>query len=132
LRAEVPVIAGSQRIDDEWEIANSEHFAASEPIALVGIEVGVEVGGADDEDDAVGRQRCLWEFAVPSEEDRLEERRQEITGDGVGVPRRRDAPVELGSDGIESGKFSEGHFSGVVLFGVVLCAGVCVGGRTDR
>jgi hypothetical protein len=74
----------------------------------------------------------LWEFAVPSKEDRLEKRRQEITGDGVGVPRRRDSQVELGSDGIESGKFSKGPFSGVVLFGVALCAGVRVGGRTDR
>ena len=74
----------------------------------------------------------MWKFALPSKEDRLEERRQEITGDGVGVPRRRDSQVELGSDGIESGKFSKGHFSGAILFGVVLCAGVGVGGRTDR
>src|SRR6202012_3444901 len=46
LRAKVPVIARSERINDDREIADAEHLARRQPAALAGIKIGVEVARA--------------------------------------------------------------------------------------
>ena len=71
LRPEVPVVIGSQRIDDDGKVAKAEHFPAGQPRLLLGIQVGVELRRPDHEDDAVRGQGNQGKFGLPGAYDGL-------------------------------------------------------------